>query len=476
MKRTCNDNYSLKAYNLHRFALIGLWECTAVIIKNRGELITSGQRARSVELIEAGISRVLPSNLMRASVKYNAGRKRLSVNSQKYDVSKGRVFVVGGGKASGLMAAELEKIMGPESITAGIVNCKSANTETEKIRVAGAGHPVPDAGGVQGVREMLSMKARYGIEKGDLVISLISGGGSSLLPCPVNGVTLEDKQAITQLLLRCGADIKEINAVRKHLSLIKGGGLAGFFAPAGVISLIISDVVGDDLDVIASGPAVPDPSTYQDAFGVLQKYGLLKKAPQGAVDFIRRGCIGLQAETPKRLRNCTNHLIGNNRMALEAMVGKARDLGIKPCIITSEMSGDTSEYAYGMAAEIKEGRYKGFGALLIGGETTPTLPEHAGKGGRNQHYAAVSMLAMQGYSSPWLVASSGTDGSDYLEDVAGAIVDDRSLASAVAAGLDVADYISRFDSNTLFARMSRSLIITEPTGTNVSDILLYLLG
>ena len=447
-----------------------------MIIKNSEELITSGQRARAVELIEAGISRVLPSNLMRLSVKYNAGRKCLSVNGRKYDVSRGRVFVVGGGKASGSMASELEKIVGPELITAGVVNCKSANTETEKIRVAGAGHPVPDAAGVQGVKEMMSMKTRYGIGKDDLVINLISGGGSSLLPCPVNGVTLEDKQAVTQLLLRCGAGIKEINSVRKHLSLIKGGGLARFFAPARVISLIISDVVGDDLDVIASGPAVPDPSTYQDALGVLQKYGLLEETPQGVVDFIRRGCMGLQEETPKMLRNCTSHLIGNNRMALEAMAGKARDLGIKPCIITSEMSGDTCEYACGMAAEIKKGRYKGFGALLIGGETTPTLPEHAGKGGRNQHYAAVSMLAMQGYSSPWLVASSGTDGSDYLEDVAGAIVDDRSLASAVAAGLDVADYISRFDSNTLFARMSRSLIITGPTGTNVSDILLYLLG
>jgi len=447
-----------------------------VIIKNREELITSGQRARAVELIEAGISRVLPSNLMRASVKYNHGQKRLSVNGHKYDLSRGRVFVVGGGKASGSMAVELEKIVGPGSITAGIVNCKSAEHGTGKIKVVQAGHPVPDAAGVEGVREMLSMKARYGMGKGDLVISLISGGGSALLPCPVNGVALEDKQVITQLLLGCGADIKEINMVRKHLSLIKGGGLAGFYAPARVISLIISDVVGDDLDVIASGPSVPDPSTYRDALGVLQKYNLLEKTPRGAVDFIRRGCIGLQAETPKRLRNCTNHIIGNNRLALEAMAGEASDLGIKPCIVTSEMRGDTSEYAYGMAAKVKEGRFKGFGVLLIGGETTPTLPENAGKGGRNQHYAAVSMLAMQGYTPPWLVASAGTDGSDYLPDVAGAIVDDRSLAATTAAGLDAADYIERFDSNTLFTGMGRSLIITGPTGTNVSDILLYLLS
>ncbi|MBN1690536.1 MAG: DUF4147 domain-containing protein [Dehalococcoidia bacterium] len=447
-----------------------------MIIKNREELITSGQRARAIELIEAGINRVLPSNLMRASVQYNQSRKWLSVNGQRYDLAKGRVFVVGGGKASGSMAAELEKIVGVDSIMAGIVNSKSGSDDLGRIRIVGAGHPVPDEAGVNSVREMLSMKTRYAIGKDDLVINLISGGGSSLLPYPVNGVTLEDKQAVTQLLLRCGADIREINAVRKHLSLIKGGGLARFFAPARVISLIISDVVADDLDVIASGPAVPDPSTYQDAFRVLQKYDLLDKAPQRVVDFIRRGSEGLEAETPKRLRNCKNNLIGNNRMALEAMADKARDLGIEPCIITSEMSGDTVEYAYNMAAKVEEGRYRGFGALLIGGETTPTLPEHAGKGGRNQHYAAVSMLAMKQYPPPWVVASTGTDGSDYMEDVAGAIVDDRSLAAARAAGLDVDDYIARFDSNTLFKRMGKSLIITGSTGTNVSDVLIYMLG
>jgi glycerate-2-kinase len=447
-----------------------------MIIKNREELITSGQRARAIELIETGISRVLPSNLMRAAVQYNRRRKRLTVNGQVYDLSRGRVFVVGGGKASGSMAAELEKIMGPASITAGIVNSKSDGESQGRIRIVRAGHPVPDEAGVNSVKQMLSMKTHYAIGKDDLVISLISGGGSSLLPHPVAGVSLEDKQAVTQLLLRCGANIREINAIRKHLSLIKGGGLARFFAPARVVSLIISDVVGDDLDVIASGPAVPDPSTFQDAFGVLQKYDLLEKAPRGVVDFIRRGCQGLEAETPKRLRNCTNHLIGNNLMALEAMANKARDLGLKPCIITSEMSGDTVEYVYSMAAKIEEGHYKGFGALLIGGETTPTLPENSGKGGRNQHYAAVSMLAMQRVPPPWVVASAGTDGSDYMTDVAGAIVDDRSLAAARAAGLDVEGYINGFDSNTLLTKMGMSLIITGPTGTNVSDILIYLLG
>ena len=447
-----------------------------MIIKNREELISSSLYARAVELIEAGIRRVLPAKLMRAAVKYSAAKNQLMVSGVKYNLSKGRVFVIGGGKASGLMAEELERTTGPGTISAGIVNCKTGGYKTEKVAIIEAGHPVPDEAGVRGVREMLAMKARYNIGKGDLVICLISGGGSSLLPCPVAGVILEDKQDMTQLLLRCGADIKEINTVRKHLSLIKGGGLAGFYEPARVVSLVISDVVGDDLDAIASGPTVADPTTFADALKVLKKYRLLGKAPQNAVGFINRGCEGAEAETPKNLSNCDNYLIGNNRMALEAIAEKARDLGLKPSILTSEMAGDTASLARRTAEDMVKGKYRGFDVVLLGGETTPALPENAGKGGRNQHYAAVSMLAMQDLARPWVVASVGSDGSDYLPDVAGAMVDNRSLDLARAAGLDVEDYIERFDSNTLFTKMGRSLIVTGPTGTNVSDIVLYLPG
>ena len=447
-----------------------------MIIKNREELISSGLRARAVELIEAGVTRVLPSNLLRESVKYRRASKRLAIENEGYNLSRGRVFVIGGGKASGLMAEEIEKIIGPEMITAGAVNCKSNGYATKNIEVIQAGHPVPDEAGVYGVRTMLAMKGRYNIGKNDLVLCLISGGGSSLMPCPVSGVSLEDKRDITQLLLRCGADIKEINTVRKHLSLTKGGGLGRYYDPARVVSLIISDVVGDDLDTIASGPTVSDSSTFKEAYDVLDKYGLVEKSPINAVNFLKRGCAGLEAETPKELFNCDNYIIGNNRMALEAMEEKARDLGLKPYTVTSELSGDTTDVANRIAKEIADGRYKGFNVILLGGETTPTLTEKAGKGGRNQHYAAVSMLAMKKCAFPWVVASAGTDGSDFMPDVAGAMVDDRSLKTAQDAGIDVEDYIKRFDSNTLFNKLGRSLIITGATGTNVSDVLLYLLG
>lgn len=447
-----------------------------MIINNREELISSGSRARAVELIEAGITRVLPANLLRVSVKYRRSRKRLIVEGADYDVSRGRLFVIGGGKASGLMAEELEKIIGPEHITAGIVNCKTVDYYTKKIEIIQAGHPMPDEAGIRGVRSMLAMKGHYNIGKGDTVLCLISGGGSSLMPCPATGVTLEDKQNITQLLLRCGANIKEINTVRKHLSLTKGGRLGEYYVPARVVSLIISDVVGDDLDSIASGPTVPDLSTFEDALRVLEKYKLIKKSPSNAVNFLIRGRDGLEAETPKELYNCNNYVVGNNRMALQAMEEKAKDLGLRPITVTSELTGDTMEVAHKLAGEIISGQYRGFDVVLLGGETTPTLPDKAGTGGRNQHYAAVSMLAMQKCRPPWLVASIGTDGSDFLPDVAGAMVDERSLEMALVAGIDVKDYVDRYDSNTLFKMLGRSLILTGNTGTNVSDVQFYLLG
>ena len=447
-----------------------------MIIKNREELISSGLRARAVELIEAGVTRVLPANLLRGAVRYDRRSKRVAVLNKRYQVQRGRIFVIGGGKASGLMSEEIERVVGPEAITAGVVNCKADGYATAKIKIILAGHPVPDEAGEQGVRQMLALKDRYGIGKNDLVICLISGGGSSLMPCPPEHVSLEDKRNITNLLLRCGADIKEINTVRKHLSLIKGGRLGKYFEPARVVSLIISDVVGDDLDSIASGPTVPDVTTFKDAYAVLEKYNLVEKSPPEAVNFIKRGCAGLEADTPKELSNCDNYIIGNNCTALEAMAEKARDMGLKPYIVTSELSGDTSTVAGKLAGEIIAGRYRGMNVILCGGETTPTLPDKAGSGGRNQQFAAVSMLAMAKCRPPWVVACAGTDGSDFLPDVAGAMIDDHSLETALAAGINVKDYVERFDSNTLFKKIGRSLIYTGATGTNVSDILLYLLG
>ncbi len=446
-----------------------------MIIKNRDELSTTRLRKQALDILESAINRVLPPNIMKSALRYDAAGRMLTVNGDTYSLSGGRLFVIGGGKASGLMAETLESIIPPENISAGVINSKSQNYKTSKIKIVPAGHPIPDQRGIDGVKEMLALKERYSINENDLILCLISGGGSALMPYPVDEIDLADKQKITQLLLSSGAEIAEINALRKHLSEIKGGRLGGYFAPATVVSLLLSDVIGNNLSVIASGPTFPDPSTFSDAYSVLEKYSLLEAAPERVTDYLRRGCQGNAEETPKTLDNCHNYIIGDNKLALEAMAKKAEEAGFTPLIVTAEQKGETTAVAISRANEILSTKYAAYDAILIGGETTPSLPANAGKGGRNQHYGAVSILAMKQYMGKWVMASVGTDGSDFLADVAGAMVDDHSLDSAKARGIDIKAYLSRYDSNTLLARIGSSLIVTGDTGTNVGDVIIYLL-
>lgn len=446
-----------------------------MIIKNKNELSSTALRKQALEIVEAGISRVLPAAVMKYSLKIDHSKKILSIEDKDYDMSKGRIFVMGGGKASGLMSQTLEEIIGPENITAGTVNCTSKNYRTNKIKIIEASHPTPDQRGVLGVEQMLALKDQYSINKNDLVICLISGGGSALMPCPVDEITLKDKQEMTKLLIKKGPTIQEINAVRKHLSKIKGGQLGKFFSPTPVISLIISDVIGNDLDTIASGPTVPDKSTFLDAYNVLEKYEILDQAPRSIVSLLAKGCAGKIAETPKKLDNCTNFIIGDNRLALEAMAAKAEKLGFKPYIVTAEQKGDPTEMAKLRAKEILNCKYKNYDVIFIGGETTPKLPDNHGKGGRNQHYAAVSMVALNHYPGEWVMTSLGTDGSDYLPDIAGAIVDKNSLETSRTTGIEVQPYIDRYDSSSLLEKIGNSLIKTGNTGTNVGDVSVYIL-
>ncbi len=440
-----------------------------MIIKNSQQLATTPKKKQTLEILESGIKSVLPRHLVKKSTSFDSNKKILAINNDQYNI-KGRIFIIGGGKASGAMAEELEKIIGQQNITAGIINCKDNNYKTEKIKIIQAGHPTPDEKGLQGVRQMLALKDKYNINQNDIIITLISGGGSALLPYPDENITLQDKQKINNLLLKSGAEIEEINNVRKKISKIKGGKLGQYFAPTTIISLIISDVIGNDPKNIASGPTTPDITTNQDALKILEKYNLTSTTPKAIIEH-----LNTQQKIIKELNNCHNYIIGNNKMALQAMFNQAKKLSLNPTIITSKLKGNPEQQAQKIAQEIANNKYSKFNALILGGETTPKLPPKHGQGGRNMHYIAASILALKDYSKNWTLTSISTDGSDFLKETAGAIADNGTIKIIQKKNLDLQSNLDNFDTYNLFKKIDNSLIITGPTKTNVGDILVYLL-
>jgi glycerate-2-kinase len=445
-----------------------------MIIKNKNEIADTELRKRALDIVEHGIEQVLPYKLMKHALEYNASNKVLKIQDDVFKIS-GRIFVVGGGKASNAMAEELEKIIGAENITAGIVNCDTSDCKTKKVKIIKAGHPIPNTKSIMGVQQMFALKDKYFIQENDLVICLISGGGSALMCYPAQGISLSDKQKITDLLIRTGAGIKEINLVRQCLSKIKAGGFPRVFAPASILGLIISDVAGNQLDVIASGPTAPRSLSFIGAYNVLKKYNLLSKSPKSIVKFLREKIKSPNQRRTKNLRNYRNYIIGDNRTAIEAMAKRAKVKGLKPFIISKPMSGDTNALARLRSNEIIKGKYSNYNIILAGGETSMELPEKPGEGGRNQHYAGATMLAMEKYAGKYALVAMNTDGSDYLKGIAGAIIDNNSLISARDKKINVEMYLKKYNSYNLMKSIGNSLVITGATGTNVGDIAVYTL-
>lgn len=443
-----------------------------MIIQNKEELSTSELRKEALEILESGIERVSPKKLL-DSVRYDSARKVFSVKRRLFKI-KGRIFVIGGGKASGLLAKKLEEKI--PDIEAGIVSCKE-KYELKKIKCVKACHPVPCWKSIKAAKDIFRLKEKYKIGKDDLVICLISGGASSLLVYPVEEISFGDKKKIDNLLIDSEANINEINIVRKHLSEIKGGNLAKWFFPTKIISLILSDVVGDDLGTIGSGLTVEDHSTYGDAYEILKRYDLIKKSPKKIIKYLQKGIREEIEETPKRIYNAYNFLIGNNSMALKEMKAKAESLGFNPYVISGQ-KGDCIGMAEKRLDEIMKGKYKKKNAIIIGGETTLKVPESHGKGGRNQHYALVSLNEMirSGNEKEIVVASMGSDGSDFMKGAAGAIVDKNSAELVKKKNIEIQKYLRRYDSYGFFKKLGNSLIRAYSTGTNVSDIILYLIG
>ncbi|MBW2992031.1 glycerate kinase [Candidatus Woesearchaeota archaeon] len=441
-----------------------------MIIKNHKQLLknSSGRnklaRSYALELIDAGINSILPREVMKNSITLDGNI--LKIKDKEYDLGMyKKIIVIGGGKASGLMAEELEKILG-KRIYSGAVNDHIGQKKTRIVKITKAGHPIPNENGVKGVKKMLSLVEE--LSEDDLVIALISGGGSALMTAPVDGVSLKDLQKMNDILLKSGAEIHEINCVRKHLSLIKGGKLVENIYPAKCISLIFSDVVGDDLNAIASGCTVGDPTRYKDVLKIIKKYNM--DAPKSILNHLEKGVKGEIKETPKPrdkiFKNVGNILLANLPTALEAVKERAFSLRLKPRIVTAKLTGEARIIGERLA---KKAIRKRSGTVLIyGGETTVTV-KGDGIGGRNQELCLGALEKLKGKNCA--IISAGSDGRDGPTDADGAIVDGLSFNRSVSEKLDAKAYLENNDAYHFFKKMD-DLLITGPTGTNVADLMI----
>lgn len=452
-------------------------------IKNKRELINNSRlyinrKARKLALrgIEAALDAADPKVIIRSKVVLK--HSLLKIEDCIFDLRRFRnIYVVGGGKASGSMAEALEEVLG-EKITDGILNVPNTDCEYKirRIKLQKASHPVPDKFGLEGTRRILNI-ARDADDR-DLIICLISGGGSSLMPLPRDEISLQDKIVVTKLLLKSGATINEINTIRKHISDFKGGGLAKCAYPATVVNLLLSDVVGDPLECIASGPTVPDSSTFHDAVKVLKRYELWSEAPESVKKVLLEGEKKLVPETPKAddkyFRRVYSFVVGNNRSASIAAYDLLRSAGVNTLFLTSYLEGEARNVGRILAAIASE--IVRFGrpvpkpaAVVVGGETTVTVVGK-GVGGRNQEIALGAALKMD-HMNGAVILSVNTDGIDGPTDAAGALADGETLARSRELSLDAEDFLMHNDSYTFFSKLG-DLIFTGPTGTNVNDVLI----
>ena len=392
-----------------------------------------------------------------------------------------RIFVVAIGKAAPQMAAALESVLGPR-LSGGIVVTKHGhmNHALDRLSVIEAAHPIPDEAGARAASAVAELLAD--LTSKDLLIVAISGGASALLCAPLNGISLAAKRQTTDTLLRAGADIFELNCVRKHISLLKGGNLAALAFPATVVSLLLSDVIGDPLDVIGSGLTAPDSSTFGQAMTILRKRKVLDRIPKAVREHLERGAHGEISETPKPgdkvFNDVHNIVIGSNRIALEAAASEAERMGYRTTILSSRIAGEARNAAQFHTAVLLEAVASGNpvrppACILSGGETTVTV-RGDGKGGRNQEFALAMASALAG-TPEVLCLCAGTDGTDGPTDAAGAIVTGETFWHAEQKGLDPTDYLARNDSYRFFDALG-DLVKTGPTGTNVMDINILLAG
>ena len=451
-------------------------------IKNFSDLVSNAEgserKAREImlKLIESAIETVDGKKSVISAISF--GDDVLSIEDLGLEVPiKGRVLVVGTGKASGKMAEGIETLL-LDRIHAGCVNVLEGTEklfDLKKVKTFPAGHPIPNRNTIEGTRNIVELVRE--LDSSDVVIALISGGGSALMEMPMPGITLEDLNRATKLLLECGARIQEINSVRKHISQVKGGRLARLCYPATVVSLIISDVIGDPLDSIASGPTAPDTTTFQDAWDVLEKYDLIDIMPESIIKTIKKGINGEIQDTPKPgdpiFERVHNFIVANNERALNAAANMANSLNLKTLVLGSFIEGEARHVGQALAGIAQGIKHQNIpisppAAVLAGGETTVRVVG-TGRGGRNQEVVLGSVEKIADERG-LCIASVGTDGVDGVTDAAGAIADGRTFSRALSLGLKPASFLNRNDSYAFFQALN-DLIFTGPTLTNVMDIM-----
>lgn len=439
-------------------------------------------RSEAEEIFKASLAAVDPYTAVKRFVQVEGDKVflgsdeqgRIEIDLTKYD----RISIVGGGKATAPMAKAVEDLFG-NKIKKGMINVKYGFTQDLSVtEIVEAGHPVPDNKGVQGTKKIIDFLD--GADEKDLIFSLISGGGSALFPLPAEGISLEEKQELTRSMLACGASIDEINTVRKHISTSKGGQMARAAVPATTINLMLSDVVGDKMDVIASGPFTPDSSTFNEIQDIIKKYDL--DIPATIRKRLQAGAEGKIPETPKTgdpvFNNVLNFIVGSNILALEAAEKKARTLGYETMILSSMIEGETKEVALVHTAIAKESAKTGRPfppplCVISGGETTVTI-RGKGLGGRNQEFGLAAAMDIRNLSPNIVILSGGTDGNDGPTDAAGALVDPLTIKRGIDAGLSAFDFLHNNDAYH-FLEKTGDLLITGPTNTNVMDVRLILI-
>ena len=436
------------------------------------------QRRDARAIFAAGLAAADPALLIQRCLQVDG--QVLRAGERLYDLTKyGDLYLVGAGKATAKMALAVEALLG-ERIAGGVVIVKSGHAVSlKKLEVVEAGHPIPDQAGINATETIIQLLRRT--QESDLILCLVSGGASALLSCPVVGLGLQDKQKTTQVLLNCGARIQEVNAIRKHISRVKGGRLAELAHPSTVLSLILSDVIDDSMDNIGSGPTAPDSSTFADCLSIIEGYGVGELIPVPVRSLLKKGAAGEIEDTPKAgdpiFQKVQNLLIGNNQSALVAAKEKAEALGYNTLVLSSSIEGEARKVAMDhvvLARDVlsSSSPIRPPACIISGGETTVTI-RGAGLGGRNQEFALAAAIEVDGLEGV-VVLSGGTDGTDGPTDAAGGIVDGTTIQRAREKGLDARSYLDRNNSYPLL-KTAGDLLITGPTLTNVMDLRLILI-